>query len=207
MRGGQAARTIACGVCLLLMACADPRPVPKPCDSASPVGPSGCSATPAGVAGESRAVPNFQGSWAGDFETTACHESDGLVGFCRDYPVGASYPVALRLVQRDAAVEGSVALADMSVQVRGTVDASGTLTLSDADMRLQGESVALQAASFSVASNGDLRGTFRTVWTRDGVAGRAGFNAELRFVSKSRTISGRSPVPHGVRGRSRNRIG
>lgn len=87
-----------------------------------------CAGGGSSVAGPSSAA-NFQGVWQGNWQRTSCTETGGAQGVaCNQTPSSGS--LRITLTQNGAEVSGSVEVASFFIPATGSVNGSGTLSLS-----------------------------------------------------------------------------
>jgi hypothetical protein len=131
------------------------------------------------------AVPDYQGGWEGDYVVTACSETGDFAGFCQDFPVNDVLPIMVQLTQTGDAAQGTVMFGELPATARGTFDDTVALPLDEATITVEGLSIRVSSAKFTVDGTDRLQGTFRTTWTYPGATGRGEFDARLQTVTRT----------------------
>lgn len=137
--------------------------------------------------------PNVAGTWAGDYQLTACND-ESVYGFCLGYPpVGSVAPVSLTLQQNQNQLSGTLTLGEFVIPATGTITSGGRIVLTG---RSQVVSATIESVSFSVqvsVSNWDTQATGATMtggWRETfdisgGVTGRPFVDNTIRTLTRS----------------------
>lgn len=131
-------------------------------------------------------VPDFQGTWNGDYAITSCRASEDFqaADFCTDFGVGTIFPIAAVLTQPFAQADGTVYFGQVPATVTATAETSGRLTFSDASIKEDVFTVKVTGMVFTMDGSGRLNGAFTTTWTAGGYSGQGSFDGQLRTVTK-----------------------
>jgi hypothetical protein len=133
-------------------------------------------------------VPDFQGTWGGEYVVTSCNDTGDFDGwFCQEFPANERLPIALQMTQNanSDAAEGAVAYGAYETSTSGTVDDGGILALKDATVTDEDVTIQVSSLKLGVQGTNHLTGTFRTTWTYKGAAGHGEFDAQLTTVTRA----------------------
>jgi len=130
-----------------------------------------------------RTLPNFGGSWGGEFRETACQSSGEFVHIqpCDSpWDLGTTF-TTLTLTQNGDSVSGSFRFGPYDVS--GVVSPEGTLSLTGTTRN--GFTRQLQNARFELAQNGQMTGTFEEFWS----SGTTSVSGSLRIFHDLRDMT------------------
>jgi hypothetical protein len=144
-------------------------------------------------------VPDFQGTWDGDYGITSCTDTGDFDGwFCQELPTSQSLPIVVQMAHgaNSDSAQGTVTYGQYPVTTSGAVDDSGTLLLNDA--KITDGDLTIQVTSLKLGAQGTdrLTGTFRMTWTVKDAAGHGEFDARLQTVTRT---SSSALAPFAVR--------
>lgn len=104
-------------------------------------------------------IPNIQGQWRGTYVVQSCSETGSSIGVaCRTLGSGSG-GLTLTLTQSGTSVQGTLGIGAINVQVSGSVDANGVLTLAGQGTVTTGTTINLNTWRTS-ASGSAMSGTF-----------------------------------------------
>lgn len=135
-----------------------------------------------------RVVPNYQGTWQGRYQITACtHTGDyATIGFCTLFSVGTTAPIQLVLTQNRDTVSGTLYLGSLNTTANAPIDSNGHIAL------VAGEIPGSYAVTISkwdtfAAPDDRMTGRFTQDWryTSGYIAGIGRFDVELLTVAKT----------------------
>jgi Bacterial Ig-like domain (group 2) len=151
------------------------------------VGTATVVATSSGVRGTKtvRTLPNFTGTWSGQYEDTRCEATGGWADarVCLNDPWGdlGTGLIRITLTQDRDTVSGRVSLLSPETEISGGVSTEGTLTFTGT-ARNQVVNVEFANVRFELSQTGEMTGTFEQVYTRPD------FNGTYRVYDKLRTM-------------------
>ena len=139
-----------------------------------------------------RVLPEFDGSWLGNWIVSACVESGAFVAtICvpAAFPIGDVFPLGATFVQDLASVNATLAFGNLASTSSGTITTGGLLPLSTAPITpaFPPVSTELQNWKSQADTPGLLTGSFQAVFIAAGLAGSATVTGQLQNVSKQAT--------------------
>lgn len=143
-------------------------------------------------------VPDYQGTWAGDYAVTTCEVSGAFVGadLCGSDGMrpGDLLPVSLLITQSGIQLSGTFYLGEISGPLSGTIDDGGTFNgTASLTFTAEGQTLATAVNPLRTRAEGErMTGTFRAESTLAGVSGSWVFAGEFRTVT--RQSSGVAPL-------------
>ena len=145
-----------------------------------------------------RVVPDYQGSWAGLYRVVQCTDTGEFnnarvcADIFKDAEVGS---IVLRLTQNRDTVSGTIGLGELLGDATGTIQPAGELQLSGSvSFEEEGVKGSVRLSDWNSSMQGaEISGSFKQVWTLQGVSGDATLSCVVNGIS--RTSSSAAPVP------------
>ncbi len=151
-----------------------------------------------------RVVPDYQGTWEGDYTVTRCEhtgdfreaEACGPEGF----RVGDRLPIGLEVTQSGRQLTGALHLGELNGPLNGQVEDGGTATgTASITFTADGLAVSMAITPLQLRADGDrLTGSFTADATAVGASGHFVLGASLRTVvrtsSSARSLAVMRPV-------------
>ena len=145
-----------------------------------------------------RVVPNYQGTWTGDYTVRGCSVTGVFqdADFCGPdlFRPGTILPIVLAITQNGDKISGTLTLGQLahaidstsSVAIDGGAEFSALGTFTDS-----GDTVVITLNPVNLRANGPtMTGTFTQNWTSPGTAGSATITCELNSVPRTATLMG-----------------
>jgi hypothetical protein len=134
-----------------------------------------------------RVVPDYQGSWTGDYTVLSCSDSGSFHSedWCKAALRDAIIHVTLVLTQTRDAVTGSWTHAEMAGTAQGTIEADGTLVLSGTGISTA-DKIPMTIAGWRTRStdNKTQTGKFTMNFTSSVWSGSSQASVEIRTCTK-----------------------
>ena len=138
-----------------------------------------------------RVTPDFQGTWAGDYQISRCDATKEYrdADFCHSedgFAPGRLLPIAFTFTHERESASGTVTLGQLEGPASGTIDANGQLAGSgNVTFTSEGVTGLFAIAPLTLTSQGDrLQGRMTVTLTVPGVPGQGVFDADLRTVTR-----------------------
>lgn len=153
-----------------------------------------------------RVVPNYQGTWNGDYTVRSCTATGAFTpsDWCGSdgFTIGEINPITIAITQSGDALSGTISLgaitttldASSSIRVDGftTITAQGTYPTS-------GVTVIVTLNPVNLRADGpNIIGSFTVAFTVAGVPGSASFTADLNTMTRSSALTATATMPTRV---------
>ena len=140
-----------------------------------------------------RVVPDYQGTWQGDWSVTGCGDEGDWTGVCQLAPNGTVWALTLGITQTRDSVTGTTDfygddLVNLPGPVSGTIGQSGHLVVSGTYTNtIKGNLVESTVSNWETITtdNERMTGRFRETTRVAGLRGSVYHDGELRIVTKT----------------------
>jgi hypothetical protein len=137
-----------------------------------------------------RVVPDYQGTWQGDFSVTGCRDEGDWTGVCQQAPNGTLWALTLGITQTRDSVTGTTDPYgdDLPGPVSGTIRQSGHLVVSGTyTITIKGDLVEITVSNWETITtdNERMTGRYRVTTRVAGLQGSVYHDGELRNVTKT----------------------
>lgn len=132
-----------------------------------------------------RVVPDYGGSWSGEYAVTSCQDSGGFAsaGWCAAAPAGSIARLTMILTQTRDTVTGTWTHDRMTGATQGTVEVAGTLVLAGSGS-YEGTAINITGWRSVTTDNRNQTGQFTMTFTSPTWSGSAQAAVEIRTCTK-----------------------
>jgi hypothetical protein len=135
-----------------------------------------------------RALPNFAGTFSGNYRVTNCTESGQVAAadVCKNAPAGTRVPFTFIFSQTGSVIAGRVLVigTDTLPPFSATIGAGGDVTVSGSVV-VTGGFIVNTTWTIVQRTAGVITGTITQVWTSPGVSGQATVSGTIDSISKT----------------------